>query len=506
MTASSTRAPSMLQALTPLLFLVVLLVLGIVLFADDAVYGASQIALLLASGVAALVGLRNGMRWKEIEEALVHGVSLSVGAILILLAVGALIGSWLLSGTVPTLIVYGMKLLHPSYFYPAACLICAITSLVIGSSWTTAGTMGVALVGIGQGMEMSLPMTAGAVISGAYFGDKLSPLSDTTILAPAVSGAELFSHIRNLLWTTLPALVIALAMFTVAGLGGNTAGADTATASALSAVLESQFNPAWYLLLPMFLVFALAFLRFPAYPTIMIGALVGSVFAVMFQPDNVVALAANAELSRPLSLLAGAWTALFNGFQANTGNAVVDELLSGGGMSNMLNTVWLVICAMCFGAVMERTGLLARMVRDVLSAAGSARALIVSTLITAFGTNVVTADQYMSLVLPGKLYQSEYARRGLSPLNLSRALEDGGTITSPLVPWNTCAAFMAATLGVATLDYLPFVFFNLANFGLAFVAALVGFRILPLESGAQPPAAAAPTLPGEASGPDPVKP
>lgn len=488
MSLSVPRAPSLLQALTPLLFLIALLVLGIVLFADDAVYGPSQIALLLASGVAALVGLRNGISWDEIEQALVHGVATSVGAILILLAVGALIGTWLLSGTVPTLIVYGMKLLHPSYFYPAACLICAVTSLAIGSSWTTAGTVGVALVGIAQGMDMSLPIAAGAVVSGAYFGDKLSPLSDTTILAPAVSGAELFSHIRNLMWTTVPSLIIALVMFTVVGLANG--GSETAAAGTLSAALEAQFNPAWYLLLPMLLVFVLAFLRFPAYPTILVGALVGAVFAVVFQPDTVVALAGNEALSRPLALAAGAWTALFNGFQADTGNAVADELLSGGGMANMLNTVWLVICAMCFGAVMERTGLLSRMVQGVLSLAGSARALIVSTLVTAFGTNVVTADQYMSLVLPGKLYQSEYARRGLSPLNLSRALEDGGTITSPLIPWNTCAAFMATTLGVATLDYLPFVFFNLVNFGLAFVAAWVGFRILPLERGAQPAPAA----------------
>ena len=270
MTASTPRAPSLLQALTPLLFLVVLLVLGIVLFADDAVYGASQIALLLASGVAALVGLRNGMRWKQIEEAMVHGVSLSVGAILILLAVGALIGSWLLSGTVPTLIVYGMKLLHPSYFYPAACLICAVTSLAIGSSWTTVGTVGVALVGIGQGMDMSLAVTAGAVISGAYFGDKLSPLSDTTILAPAVSGAELFAHIRNMLWTTLPALAIALAMFAVAGFGSDASG-GAASSARMAAALEAQFSPAWYLLLPMVLVFVLAFRRFPAYPAILVA-------------------------------------------------------------------------------------------------------------------------------------------------------------------------------------------------------------------------------------------
>jgi NhaC family Na+:H+ antiporter len=478
------REPSLLQALTPLLFLIVLLVLGITLFADDAVYGASQIALLLAAGVASIIGLRNGLSWDDIQEAMAHGVSVSVGAILILLAVGALIGSWLLSGTVPTLIVYGLELLNPSYFYPAVCVICAITSLSIGSSWTTAGTVGVAMIGIAQGMDMSVAATAGAVVSGAYFGDKLSPLSDTTNLAPAVSGAELFSHIRNLLWTTVPALLVALAMFTALGFMSGAGDPELAPQVDLPAILDARFDLGWYLLLPMLLVFVLAFLKFPAYPTILIGALVGAAFAVVFQPDAVVALAGNDALSRPMALLAGAWTALFNGYSVETGNAVVDELLGGGGMVNMLNTVWLVICAMCFGAVMERTGLLERMIRSVLSMARSARSLIISTIVTAAGTNIVTADQYMSLVLPGKLYQTEYARRGLSPLNLSRALEDGGTITSPLVPWNTCAAFMAATLGVSTLDYLPYAFFNLVNFGLAFVLAWLGVRLLPLEAGA----------------------
>lgn len=474
------REPSLLQAFTPLLFLIVLLMLGIYLFADDAVYGPSQIALLLAGGVASLIGIRNGISWHDIQEAMVRGVALSVGAILILLAVGALIGSWLLSGTVPTMIVYGMNLLHPAYFYPAVCLIAAVTSLAIGSSWTTAGTVGVALIGIAQGMDMSVTVTAGAVISGAYFGDKVSPLSDTTILAPAVSGAELFSHIRNLLWTTLPAFAIALLMFTGLGLSHEPA-AEGAGIGDLSMILQQQFNLGWYLLLPMLLVFGLAFMKFPAYPTIMIGALTGVLFAVVFQPDLVVALADNSELGRPTALLAGAWTALFNGYQATTGNEAVDNLLTGGGMSGMLNTVWLVFCSMCFGAVMERTGLLARMVRSVLAMARSARSLIIATIVTAFGTNVVTADQYMSLVLPGKLYQAEFERRGLSPLNLSRALEDGGTITSPLIPWNTCGAFMAATLGVATLDYLPFVFFNLVNVGLALILAWIGFRVLPLE-------------------------
>lgn len=476
--ATPQREPSLLQALTPLLFLMVLLALAVYLYADNASYGANQIALLLAGGVAALIGIRNGMAWRDIQESLVHGISLAVVPIFILLAVGALIGTWMLSGTVPTLIVYGLKLLHPSFFYPAACLICAIVALAIGSSWTVAGTLGVALIGVAQGLDMSLPITAGAVISGAYFGDKMSPLSDTTNIAPAAAGSELFAHIRHMTWTTVPSIAIALLLFTVIGLGSGGRIENSAALGDLPTTLAAQFNMGWHLLIPLIVVFALAVRRFPAYPTILIGALLGALFAVVFQPEAAVRLAGNDGLSRPMALLSGAWTAMFDGFKAETGNAAVDELLSRGGMSSMLNTVWLVICAMGFGAVMESTGLLERMIRSVLKAARSTGSLIAATLGTAIGANIVAADQYMSIVLTGRLYRPEYERRGLAPVNLSRALEDAGTMTSPLIPWNTCGAYMAATLGVATLDYLPYVFFNLVSPLVAVVLAYAGFKIL----------------------------
>ncbi|WP_202844898.1 Na+/H+ antiporter NhaC [Luteimonas saliphila] len=493
MNARPVREPSLLQALTPLLFLAVALGLAVYLYADDSSYGANQISLLLAAGIAALIGLRNGLAWDQIQDALVHGVAIAVVPIFILLAVGALIGTWVLSGTVPTMIVYGMKLLHPAYFYPATCLICAIVALTIGSSWTVAGTLGVALIGVAQGLDMSLPITAGAIISGAYFGDKMSPLSDTTNIAPAAAGSELFAHIRHMVWTTGPSIAIALVLFALIGLGSGGAGEGAAFGD-LPTLLEAQFALGWYLLLPMLVVFALAVRRFPAFPTIMIGALLGAVFAVVFQPDVVVALAGNESLSRPMALLSGAWTALFNGYQADTGNAALDDLLSRGGMSSMLNTVWLIVCAMGFGAVMERTGLLERMIRSVLKAARSTGSLIASTLATAFGANVVAADQYMSIVLTGRLFQPEYRRRGLDPVNLSRALEDAGTMTSPLIPWNTCGAYMAATLGVATLDYLPYAFFNLVSPLVALVLAYAGFKILRL-----PAADATPPLPQPAT-------
>ena len=481
MSEASRRDPSLLQALTPLLFLVLALACAVYLYADDASFGANQVGLMLATGVAAVVGLRNRMPWHEIQDSLVHGVALAVVPLFILLSVGALIGTWILSGTVPMLIVYGMELMHPAYFYPATCVVCAIVALSIGSSWTVAGTLGVALIGVAQGMDMSLPITAGAIISGAYFGDKMSPISDTTIVAPAAAGAELFAHIRHLTWTTFPSLVIALVLFTIIGLSQGSGG--DAELGNLAEQLHSHYNLGWYLLIPMLAVFAMAMLRFPAYPTILLGALLGGLFAVVFQPELVIALADNADIPRPMALLSGAWRALFEGYQSQTGNPVVDDLLSRGGMISMLNTVWLIICALGFGAVMERTGLLERMVRSVLTRVKSTGSLIAATIATAFGGNVVAADQYMALILPGRLYQPEFRRRGLDPVNLSRALEDGGTITSPLVPWNTCGAYMAATLGVATLDYLPYAFFNLAGPVVALVMAYTGFKVLRLKAG-----------------------
>ncbi|QOY63669.1 Na+/H+ antiporter NhaC [Lysobacter sp. H21R4] len=494
MTKTAVRTPSLFQAVLPLIFLVVSLATGVYLFSDNASSGANQVSLMLAGAVAAIIGIRNGLKWDDIQEGMVHGISLAIGPIFILLAVGALIGTWILSGTVPTMIVYGLKLLHPSYFYPAACLICAIVGLVIGSSWTVAGTLGVALIGVAQGLDMSPAVTAGAVISGGYFGDKISPLSDTTNIAPAAAGSELFPHIRHMLWTTVPSIAIALILFTVIGLGEARELVPGQAFGDLPQVLGEQFSLGLHLLIPMVVVFALAVTGFPAYPSILIGALLGGVFAVIFQPDVVLQLADNESLSRPMALLAGAWTAMFDGYHGQTGVGPVDDLLSRGGMISMLNTIWLIICAMGFGAVMERAGLLERMIRSVLKAARSAGSLIAATLATAIGANIVAADQYMAIVLTGRLFAPEYKRRGLAPVNLSRALEDGGTITSPLVPWNTCGAYMAATLGVATMDYLPYAFFNLVGPLVAVVSAYAGFKILmlPRAAGAAPaPAPAA---------------
>jgi len=474
-----TRHPTLLDALIPLAVLVLLLALSVKLYGADSSYGPNQIALLLTAAVAGIVGLKNGLPWDDLERAVVHGVSLAIKPIFILLAVGALIGTWIQAGIVPTLVYYGIQLMDPGWFYAAVCLVCAIVGLAIGSSWTVAGTLGVAFMAVAVGLGLSPAVTAGAVISGAYFGDKMSPLSDTTNLAPAVAGSELFAHIRHMMWTTMPSIVLALVGFAVLGLNAETSG-DVLPESGLTSALQDSFHVAWYLLLPVLMVMGMAAYKLPAFPTILIGALVGSVFAVLFQPDLVVA-AAGEGLSRPMALLSGTWKVMALGFESQTGNEAVDELLSRGGMESMLNTVWLIICAMGFGASMEATGLLERVVQGALSAARSTASLIITTLATAVGVNAVAADQYIAIVLPGRVYRKEYQRRGLAPVNLSRALEDAGTLTSPLVPWNTCGAYMAATLGVATAAYLPFAFFNLLNPLVAAVMAVVGFKVLPAE-------------------------
>lgn len=483
--SQSFREPSLLDALLPVAFLVIMLAASVYLYGADSSYGANQIALLLAAGVAVIIGLKNGLDWDQMESGIVHSIGISMGAMLILLSVGALIGTWILSGTVPTLIHYGIEILHPSIFYAAACLISAIVALSIGSSWTTAGTLGVALIGVASGLGLSPAIAAGAIISGAYFGDKMSPLSDTTNLAPAVAGSELFSHIRHMMWTTIPSILLALAIFLVMGLTATPDQSSVAFGQSMDAMKES-FDLGWHLLIPLAVVMTLAIRRWPAFPTMMIGALLGGVFAIIFQPDTVKALAGDANLSGPMALISGMWTALFNGYTANTGVEAVDALLSRGGMSSMLNTIWLILCAMTFGGAMERAGLLERLVRGTLKLARSTGSLIAATLGTSVGTNIIAADQYIAIVLPGRLYREEFERRGLAPVNLSRAIEDAGTITSPLIPWNTCGAYMAATLGVATFAYLPFALFNLINPILAGLYAYWGIKIQPLEDAAVP--------------------
>lgn len=482
-TDTAKREPSIGQALLPVLVLIGLLASSVYLFGDGSSAGPNQIALILAAGVGALVSLRNGYTWKEIERGIVHGISLAMGAILILLVVGSVIGTWILAGVVPTMIYYGLMILTPSVFYAAACVICALVALATGSSWTTAGTVGVALVGIAAAQNLNLGMAAGAIISGAYFGDKMSPLSDTTNLAPAMAGTDLFTHIRHMLWTTVPSLTVALILFAVAGLVMPSP-TDTAQLQDILVALRERFVLGPHLLLPAALVIFLVIRKMPAFPALLIGALTGCVFAMIFQPAAVLGLAGEGVPNTLVGLFKGAWIALFDGYSIESGNAALDELLSRGGMSSMLSTVWLILSAMMFGGVMETTGLLQKIAAGILSMVRGTGSLIAATLATAFGSNVIASDQYIAIVLPGRMFRAEYRRRGLHPKNLSRSLEDAGTLTSPLVPWNTCGAFMAQTLGVATFVYAPFAFFNIINPLIAAVYGFTGFTIERIPEGA----------------------
>lgn len=485
------RPPSLLQALVPVLFLIGMLASSVALFGDGSSSGPNQIALILAAAVTVIFGLRLGYSWKELEDGIVHGISLSMSALLILLAVGSLIGTWILGGVVPTMIYYGLKILTPGIFYAAACIICCFVSLATGSSWTTASTIGIALIGIATAQSLHLGLTAGAIISGAYFGDKLSPLSDTTNLAPAMAGTDLFTHIRHMMWTTTPSIVLAIIGFAIAGKIAPTSTAEVGLDEIL-ATLDSTFNIGLHLLIPALLVIVLVVLRMPALPALLIGALTGGLFAIIFQAPAVLTYVGETDLPRTVALFKGVWLALADGFRLESGNSALDALLTRGGMSSMLNTIWLILSAMMFGAVMETTGMLNRIAGAILSMVHSTGSLIAATLATAIGMNIIASDQYISIVLPGRMFRAEYARRGLAPKNLSRTLEDGGTLTSALVPWNTCGAFMAQTLGVATFTYLPFCFFNLLNPVISAIFGFTGFTIEKLpatEAAATPPAA-----------------
>jgi NhaC family Na+:H+ antiporter len=471
----------MLDALIPLIALMVMLTASVSYFADDSSYGPNQISLLLAMGIAIVIGLKNGYKWHDIEKAITNGISISLGAILILLTVGALIGTWLLSGTVPTMIYYGLQIIDPSWFYAACCIVCGIVAMSIGSSWTTAATVGVAFIGISNGFEMSTAVTAGAVISGAYFGDKLSPLSETTNLAPAVAGSELFEHIRYMLLTTIPSITIALILFLIIGVNHSSSLAgNTESIQALTDTLDTTYNISVLNLIPLLILLALAYKKMPAFPAVAIGAIIGAIWSGLFQQELILSMAKEGQ-SAIASFVIIIWTSFFDGIVVNSGNKEIDELLSRGGMSSMLNTIWLVMCALSFGAVLEHLGMLAKFVETILKTAKSVGSLITSTIATCIGTNLITADQYMAIVMPGRMFKEEYKRRGLHPTVLSRTLEDSGTITSPLIPWNTCGAFMFGALALTSYDYIFYCFFNLINPFIAVLYAYTGFKIRKLS-------------------------
>ncbi len=448
---------SLWEALIPILALVILLAFNVFVFGDDALSGSNQFVLLLGAAVAAIVGFLNGVKYDTMIEEIGNNFKSTTGAILILLFVGALAGTWLVSGIIPTLIYAGLKILNPSIFLPASVVICAIISLATGSSWSTTATVGIALIGIGKAIGMPLGMVAGAVISGAYFGDKMSPLSDTTNLAPAMAGSELFTHIRYMAYTTVPSITVALIAFTFIGLAQDTSGsADT---EEILVAINASFNISGWLMLVPLTVIALIIFKTKPLIALMIGSVLGGIFALIFQP-HIMAKIAGVEALDFTSAYKSVLTALTVDTAVETSNAELNDLFSAGGMSGMLSTIWLVMCALVFGGVMDAIGALQRISNALLSLATTTFTLFASTVASCLAINLTASDQYLALVVPGKMFSKAYEDRGLAPENLSRTLEDSGTVTSVLIPWNTCGAYQSGVLGVSVYEYFIYAIFN----------------------------------------------
>ncbi len=469
---SAAASPSLPLSLTPLLVLIALLGFNVYLYGADSLGGANQTALILGAALAAGLGMYRGLGWDAILEAILDNIRTATPAILILLMVGALTGTWVLGGVVPSMIYYGLSLFSPAYFVVSACLVMAVTAVVIGSSWSTSATLGVALMGIGTALGLNPGLVAGALISGAYFGDKMSPLSDTTNLASGVTRVELFTHIRYLSLTALPSLLLTLALFLIIGLFLSSSGDTDTTAAALQQALRERFHISPLLMLVPAIVLVLIIRKVPALPALFLGAAMGAAAALLLQFPLV------AELSGETgSVYQTILQAVYGQFSVSTGETVLDDLLTSGGMAGMLNTIWLIIAAMTFGGTMEAGGFLKRITVALIARVRSDAGLISATAGTCLVTNISASDQYLSVVVPGRMFTQAYAERGLAPENLSRTLEDTGTVTSVLVPWNTCAAYHAGVLGVTTFAYAPWAFFCLISPLMTLFFAFAGIRI-----------------------------
>jgi NhaC family Na+:H+ antiporter len=470
--SGQTRPLSLLEAAIPILALVVLVGLSFYLFGDAGAKGPNQVALVLAGMIGVVIGRRAGFTLAQLREAAIASVSTGISAIFILFAVGALTGAWAMSGTLMAMVYYGLQLLSPNYFYMTTALICGLVALSIGSSWTVVATIGIGLVGVAINMGLSPAVTAGAVISGAYFGDKSSPLSDTANLAAAVAGAGLYQHLREVLWTSVPALAITLGIFFFMGEPG-----DFDATEKLGNIRDT-FDVSLVHFLPLLVVIVLAVRRVPPFTTIMLGALAGALLAVVDAPERVIAFAADPDLAGPLALVKGAWLALSSGYTSTTGYEAIDQLASRGGMERMLDTIWLIIVALAFGGIVEKAGVIERLIAPVLARARTNASLVAATVGSTVVTNAVTADQYIAIVLPGRMFKGAFQERGLAPVVLSRSLGDSATVSSALIPWNSCGAFMAATLGMATVAYAPFAFFNVLSPLISVLLAVLGLRML----------------------------
>ncbi len=454
------REVTLFESLVPIVLLIILLSLNVVLF-DDTLEGANQVVLMTAAALAGIIGFRIGFTWSDMRAQIVKTIGSAMPAILILLLIGALSGTWLISGVVPALIYYGLDILHPKIFLFAAVVIAGIVSLATGSSWSTIATIGVALLGIGDAMGFDKAVVAGAIISGAYFGDKMSPLSDTTNLAPAVAGTDLFTHIKYMTYTTTPSMTITLIIFLIMGFSATPA--DTAVRiSEVQSAISGTFNiNIWLFLVPVIL-FVVIIKKMPPLPALSVGVLLGAVAAVVFQPQIITSVSGvNGNYAK--ASYVGVMHAIYGSTSIKTPNPSMNDLFSTGGMGGMLQTIWLILSAMVFGGIMEATGMLRKITLSILKLVKKDASLITSTAISSVFFNITASDQYISIVVPGEMYKEAFEDRGLKPEVLSRTLEDAGTVTSVLVPWNTGGATQARVLGVPTLSYLPYAFFNIIS-------------------------------------------
>lgn len=468
------REASLFEALIPILILIFLLTLNVIFF-DDPLSGSNQIALILSAAVAGLIAMNLGYHWESVRVKVVSTIGSAMPSILILLLIGSLAGTWMISGVVPAMIYYGLNIINPKLFLVTALLVSSIVSVATGSSWSTVATIGVALLGIGKALGMNEAVVAGAIISGAYFGDKMSPLSDTTNLAPAMAGTDLFTHVRYMVYTTTPSYILTIIISLFIGFRYDYTGA-VINVDAVQSAIDGTFNTTPLLFLVPLILFGIILLKVPPIPALLAGTLLGAIFGVIFQPEIIKTIAGitdNYSKAAYISVM----QSMFGDISLTTTDPKITELLSTSGMRGMLDTIWLILSAMVFGGIMESAGLLRRITQPIIKYAKSTGSLVTSTVITCIFFNTTASDQYLAIVVPGRMFRKTYEDKKLAPELLSRTLEDSGTVTSVLVPWNTCGATQSRVLGVDTWAYAPYAFFNIISPLMTILFAYLNIKI-----------------------------
>ena len=470
------KMPSPLLSLVPILVLVALLFVTIRTFGSDALSGGSQVVLLTTTAVASLLAMIFcKVKWRDIEEAICKNILGVATAIIILLLIGALSGSWMISGIVPTLIYYGMQIIHPSFFLASCCVICAVVSVMTGSSWTTIATIGIALMGIGEAQGFATGWVAGAIISGAYFGDKMSPLSDTTVLAASVTDTPLFTHIRYMLYTTVPSMIVTLIVFSIAGFSREAA--DASQIATFSEALKGSFHiTPWLMIVPIVTGIMIA-KKTPSIVVLFASSILAGIFALIFQPNALLEISGITD-SGIIAYIKGLLMTFYDSTQIQTGNEALNSLVSTRGMAGMMNTIWLIICAMCFGGAMSASGMLESITRIFLHFMRGRTSMVASTVVSGLSLNICTADQFIAIILNSEMFKEVYKQRGFESRLLSRTTEDSVTVTSVLIPWTTCGMTQSTILGVSTWTYFPYCIFNIVSPFMSILIAATGYKIV----------------------------